>query len=40
MVQNLFDDRYAIEVQKDLYGKLRYAPTAPRSFRVRLTYRF
>jgi len=40
MVQNLFDDRYAIEVQKDLYGQLRYAPTAPRSFRVRLTYRF
>jgi iron complex outermembrane receptor protein len=40
MVQNLFDDRHAIEVQKDLYGKLRYSPTAPRSFRVRLTYRF
>jgi iron complex outermembrane receptor protein len=40
MVENLFDDRHAVEVQKDLYGKLRYSPTAPRSFRVRLSYRF
>jgi iron complex outermembrane receptor protein len=40
MFTNLFDDRYAIEVQKDLYGKLRYAPAAPRSVRARVTFRF
>lgn len=40
MVANLLDDRYAIEVQKDLYGALRYSPAAPRSVRARLGYRF
>lgn len=35
LVQNLFDERYAVEAQKDLYGGLKYAPAAPRSFLVR-----
>jgi iron complex outermembrane recepter protein len=40
MVQNLFDDRYAVEVQKDLYGTLDYSPAMPRSVRARATFRF
>ena len=40
MVANLLDDRYAIEVQKDLYGSMRYSPAAPRSVRARVAYRF
>jgi iron complex outermembrane receptor protein len=35
LVQNLFNERYAVEAQKDLYGGLRYAPAAPRTFLVR-----
>ena len=30
IIQNFFDQRYAVEAQKDLYGALRYSPAAPR----------
>ncbi len=40
MVQNLFDDRYSVEVQKDLSGVRRYTPSAPRALRLRLGARF
>ena len=40
MAQNLFDERYAVEAQKDLYGGKRYMPTAPRSLSFRLSYKF
>ncbi len=39
-VDNLFDKRYAVEVTKDTRGVKRYVPAAPRTFMVRLTYRF
>jgi iron complex outermembrane receptor protein len=40
VVQNLFDQRYAVEVQKDLYGALRYSPASPRYALARVSYRF
>jgi iron complex outermembrane receptor protein len=40
IIQNLFDQRYAVEAQKDLYGGLRYSPTAPRSFLARFAVTF
>jgi iron complex outermembrane receptor protein len=40
IVQNLFDQRYAVEAQKDLYGGLRYSPTAPRSILARFAVNF
>jgi iron complex outermembrane recepter protein len=39
-VDNLFDDRYAVEAQKDTQGVRRYTPAAPRTFMVRLDYHF
>jgi iron complex outermembrane receptor protein len=40
LIQNLFDQRYAVQAQKDLYGGLRYSPTAPRYVLARVAYRF
>jgi iron complex outermembrane receptor protein len=40
LIQNLFDQRYAVEAQKDLYGGLRYSPASPRYALVRAGYRF
>jgi iron complex outermembrane receptor protein len=40
IVQNLFDQRYAVEAQKDLYGGLRYSPAAPRSILARFAVNF
>jgi iron complex outermembrane receptor protein len=40
LIQNLFDRRYAVEAQKDLYGGRRYSPTAPRYVLARVAYRF
>jgi iron complex outermembrane receptor protein len=40
LIQNLFDQRYAVEAQKDLYGGLRYSPAAPRYALARVAYRF
>jgi len=40
IIQNLFDQRYAVEAQKDLYGGLRYAPAAPRSLLARFALTF
>jgi len=40
IVQNLFDQRYAVEAQKDLYGGLRYSPAAPRFFLARFAVKF
>ncbi len=40
MVNNLFNERYANEVTKDLQGVKRYTPAPPRTFLVRLTYNF
>jgi len=40
MAQNLFDERYSVETQKDLYGGKRYAPTSPRNLSLRLSYKF
>ena len=40
IVQNLFDQRYAVEAQKDLYGGLRYSPTAPRYVLARFALKF
>ncbi len=39
-MENLFDRQYAVEVQKDTKGTLRYNPASPRNFIVRVTYRF
>jgi iron complex outermembrane receptor protein len=40
IIQNLFDQRYAVEVQKDLYGTTRSSPAAPRRILARCAYRF
>jgi iron complex outermembrane receptor protein len=40
LIQNLFDQRYAVEAQKDLYGGLRYSPASPRYALARVAYRF
>jgi len=40
ILQNLFDQRYAVEVQKDLYGGLRYSPAAPRYALARFALKF
>ena len=40
LIQNLFDQRYAVEAQKDLYGGLRYSPAAPRSILGRFAVKF
>jgi iron complex outermembrane receptor protein len=40
IIQNLFDQRYAVEAQKDLYGGLRYSPTAPRYALGRVAFKF
>ena len=40
LVQNLFDQRYAVEAQKDLYGGLQYSPAAPRSILARFAVNF
>jgi iron complex outermembrane recepter protein len=37
---NLFNDYYAVEVQKDTRGVVRYTPAAPRRVMLRLTYNF
>jgi iron complex outermembrane receptor protein len=39
-VDNIFDQRYAVEVEKDTSLVRRYSPASPRSFVVRLTYNF
>ncbi len=39
-VNNVFDEHYAVEVQKDTSGAIRYNPAAPLSVMLRLTYRF
>jgi iron complex outermembrane receptor protein len=38
--ENLFDDAYATEVEKDTRGVVRYTPAAPRRLMLRLTYRY
>jgi len=40
IIQNLFDQRYAVEAQKDLYGGHRYSPTAPRYILARFAVKF
>jgi iron complex outermembrane receptor protein len=40
IIQNLFDQRYAVEAQKDLYGGLRYSPAAPRYALARFAVKF
>lgn len=40
IIQNLFDQRYAVEAQKDLYGGLRYSPAAPRAILGRFAVKF
>jgi iron complex outermembrane receptor protein len=40
IMQNIFDQRYAVEAQKDLYGGLRYSPAAPRSILARFAVKF
>ena len=40
IIQNLFDQRYAVEAQKDLYGGLRYSPAAPRYLLARFAVKF
>ena len=40
IIQNLFDQRYAVEAQKDLYGALRYSPAAPRFILGRFAVKF
>jgi iron complex outermembrane receptor protein len=37
---NLFDDRYAVEAEKDTRGVVRYTPAAPRRLMLRLAYNF
>lgn len=39
-VDNLFDDRYAVEATKDLRGEKDYKPAGPRSIMLRFTYKF
>lgn len=39
-VENLFDDRYAVEVTKDLSGNKDYKPAAPRTIMLRANIRF
>ena len=39
-VDNMFDKRYAVEVEKDTGGEKEYTPATPRSFIIRLTYNF
>lgn len=39
-VDNLFNDYYAVEVEKDTQGVKRYSPAAPRTFMVRIAYKF
>ena len=39
-IQNLFDQRYAVEAQKDLYGGRRYSPAAPRYALARFAVKF
>jgi iron complex outermembrane recepter protein len=39
-IDNLFDEYYAVEVEKDTSGVKRYTPAAPRSFILRFTYNF
>lgn len=40
MVDNLFDERYAVEVSKDTTGKRSYAAGSPRAVLVNYTYQF
>jgi len=40
IIQNLFDQRYSVEAQKDLYGGLRYSPAAPRYILARFAVKF
>ena len=40
IIQNLFDQRYAVEAQRDLYGAYRYSPAAPRALLARFACRF
>jgi len=40
IIQNLFDQRYAVEAQRDLYGGLRYSPAAPRYALARFAVKF
>ncbi len=40
IVNNLFNQRYATEVKKNLYGVKTYVPAAPRTILLRLTYNF
>ncbi|MBE9472233.1 MAG: TonB-dependent receptor, partial [Chloroflexi bacterium] len=40
IIQNLFDQRYAVEAQKDLYGGHRYSPAAPRYALARFVFNF
>jgi len=40
IIQNLFDQRHAVEAQKDLYGGLRYSPAAPRYALARFAVKF
>ena len=40
LVDNLFDERYAVEVTKDTSGEKDYSPGAPRSVMARFTYTF
>ena len=37
---NIFDQQYAVEVEKDTNGVKRYTPAPPRSFMIRLSYNF
>lgn len=39
-VDNIFDNYYAVEVEKDTQGVKRYSPAAPRTFIVQLSYTF
>ncbi len=39
-VDNLFDDRYAVEATKDTRGTTEYTPAAPRTIMLRFTYKF
>lgn len=37
---NIFDQQYAVEAEKDTNGVKRYTPAPPRSFMIRLSYNF
>lgn len=39
-IQNLTDERYAVEVKKDTGGNISYTPGAPRSFLLSYRYKF